>query len=135
MPKPVAYYAAAAAQARQREIQGTATQSEIDSAHKAKKFRNLNWIVLGAIRKNLDLHKSLSGKIDQMNRLYREYEKWIDSYEDRNGTRIGRALFRWHWKKMRLWIGLQDRLFIEQVLYDRGGFYRGLVSGFRPIDK
>lgn len=39
------------------------------------------------------------------------------------------------WKWMRLLIPLQVRLFMEQILWDRAGQWRQLVTGFRPVSE
>ncbi len=51
---------------------------------------------------------------------------WIHSYNDASH-------FQREWKWIRLWVPLQVRLFVEQVLWDMGGPWRKLVTGFRPI--
>ncbi len=47
----------------------------------------------------------------------------------------GARRFRKLWVRARLLVGLQSRLFIEQVLWELGGPFRDLVTGFRPVTK
>ena len=49
-------------------------------------------------------------------------------------TAMGPAAFAEHWKWARLALPLQTRLAAEQGLWDLGGDYRRLVSGFKPIE-
>lgn len=51
---------------------------------------------------------------------------WIRSYASPRA-------FQADWKWMRLMVPLQFRLLVEQVLWDLGGDWRKLVTGFRPI--
>ena len=52
--------------------------------------------------------------------------QWISTYPS--------ALnFGADWKWLRLEVPLQTRLFVEQVLWERGGEWRKLVTGFGPI--
>ena len=55
---------------------------------------------------------------------------WMDSYKTP-------FAFERDWKWLRLEVDLQTRLFVEQVLWDRGGVWKAMVSGFGPssIDK
>lgn len=45
----------------------------------------------------------------------------------------GAAAFLEDWKWIRLAIPLQVRLAVEQMLWDRGGDWRKLVTGFSPV--
>jgi hypothetical protein len=56
---------------------------------------------------------------------------WMDSYDT---CEEGRSAFRRLWKYARQLIDLQTRLLIEQYMYERRGWWRTLVSGFRPLD-
>lgn len=59
---------------------------------------------------------------------------WIESYAQ-PGVPEERAYatFRMHWIYYRLVIPLQLRLMVEQLLYERGYPWRGLVTGFNPV--
>ena len=48
-------------------------------------------------------------------------------------TRVGAKAFEREWKWARLVLPLQVRLAAEQGLWDLGGDYRRLVSGFKPL--
>lgn len=50
----------------------------------------------------------------------------LDSY-----TNVSEFMSDWKW--LRLLVPLQVRLFVEQILWDRGGRWRQLVTGFRPV--
>lgn len=41
--------------------------------------------------------------------------------------------FQADWKWARMILPLQVRLIVEQVLWDKGGHWRKMVTGFRPI--
>lgn len=88
---------------------------------------------LQVVRKLMTKTNRLTQKLDWMQQMAAQWKTWIEGYERLNGARIGFAAFRADWKYVRLWIDLQERLLVEQVLYDKGGYYRELVSGFRPI--
>ena len=47
----------------------------------------------------------------------------------------GSRRFRQFWVRARLLVGLQTRLFVEQVLWELGGPFRLLVTGFNPVTK
>lgn len=112
---------------------GTATESEIAKASRP----TLNKVNLQVQRSRADFGNPLftfSANLEAVRLIANEWKRFVDSYEDRNGPRIGKAAFKADWRWIRLRVGLQDRLLIEQVLYDKGGFYRTLVSGFRPLE-
>lgn len=73
--------------------------------------------------------KSLS--MSDAAKILRELEasarKWVDGYEKEF------AEFRAMWRKVRNAVPLQTRLMVEQILWEKGGTWRGLVSGFKPI--
>lgn len=61
--------------------------------------------------------------------------KWIDGYEQNYDVpEQGLEAFWVTWKVLRCWVPLQLRLAVEQVLYEKGGDWRRLVTGFRPIE-
>lgn len=60
-------------------------------------------------------------------------KKWLDGYVWQHGEEIGYYVFWYHWKIIRVWMPLQFRLAVEQVLYDRGYPWRNLVTGFGTI--
>ncbi len=43
--------------------------------------------------------------------------------------------FQEDWKWVRIAIPLQVRLIVEQILWDRGGSWKKLVTAFKPINK
>lgn len=47
----------------------------------------------------------------------------------------GPKAFEQDWKWARLVVPLQIRLMVEQVLWDRRGGWRDLVSGFKPVGR
>ncbi len=63
----------------------------------------------------------LRGLIGDANRI-------LDNYDSVAG-------FEEDWKWVRIAIPLQVRLIVEQILWDRGGRWRELVTGFKPIAK
>lgn len=74
----------------------------------------------------LDKALSMSDAHRIMKELMNSAEEWIDSYDSVNE-------FTAHWTTLRNGIPLQARLMVEQVLWKKGGVYRSLVSGFRPL--
>ncbi|MEO5351408.1 MAG: hypothetical protein H7836_17465 [Magnetococcus sp. YQC-3] len=58
---------------------------------------------------------------------------WIDGYEERNDPRVAILGFEYHWKLLRTFVPLQLRLAVEQVLWSKGGRWKSLITGFRPI--
>ena len=58
--------------------------------------------------------------------IARSVRSWMRSYRSAYH-------FQKEWKWIRLAVPLQLRLIVEQVLWDRGGDWRKLVTGFRPI--
>lgn len=58
---------------------------------------------------------------------------WIDGYIARNSPRVAILGFWYHWKIIRVWVSLQFRLAVEQVLYEKGDPWRQLVTGFGVV--
>lgn len=63
-----------------------------------------------------------------LDKVWRALNAWVDEYK---GNVLG---FQHDWVRARLFVPLQIRLAMEQILYERGGAYRTLVSGFGPAD-
>lgn len=63
-----------------------------------------------------------------------DIRRWIDGYEERNSPRVAFLGFQYHWKILRTFVPLQLRLAVEQALWSKGGDYRTLITGFRPIE-
>lgn len=74
----------------------------------------------------LDKALSMSDAHRIMKEVMNSAEEWIDTYKSFNE-------FSAHWATLRNGIPLQARLMVEQVLWKKGGSYRALVSGFRPL--
>lgn len=74
----------------------------------------------------LDRALSMSDAHRIMKEVMNSAEEWIDSIRSVNE-------FRAQWTTLRNGIPLQARLMVEQVLWKKGGAYRALVSGFRPL--
>lgn len=98
------------------------------------KYRNISLLALKTATSQIDNAHSVSAALNIATNQMNLIKSWINSYEERNGRDMGRYMFKEHWKVLRHWVSLQTRLAIEQVLWERGGFYRQLVSGFRPLD-
>ncbi len=58
--------------------------------------------------------------------MARAARKLVNSYR-------GPRAFEQDWKWLRLAVPLQVRLVVEQVLWDKRGGYRDLVTGFGPV--
>lgn len=111
------------------------TQAQINSV----KFKNVH---MGWFRtkmkwlRDISTLRAIDGYLADCAEIEREWKSWIDSYESYNRDvprRIILAAFTQHWKRLRLRLPLQDRLVIEQILWDKGAEWRELVTGFRPI--
>lgn len=90
------------------------------------------WVVL----ENWNKLQTIDYYISASRKLERFWKRWVDSYVKYNSDlpeKYIRDAFTRDWKALRLRLPLQDRLVVEQVLYDKGGWHRKLVSGFRPI--
>lgn len=72
---------------------------------------------------------SMSDAADILRELEASARKWVDGYDKAGGF----AEFRSMWRKVRNAVPLQTRLMVEQILWEKGGTWRGLVSGFKPI--
>lgn len=95
-------------------------------------------IVLWKAQKALTTATLLTWKVSEQLKLFTalraEIWEWIDSYEtNEKAPGEGFALFKRHWKLLRLGIGLQVRLLVEQILYDRGEPWSRLCTGFGSI--
>lgn len=129
MPKRPEYYEAVRQKTIGLERSATATEKEIREAKRPE----MNTRPLQILREALRKTNRLTQKLDYMQTMAASWRRWIEGYEALNGARIGRAAFRADWKWIRLWLDLQERLFVEQMLYEKGGFYRTLVTGFKPV--
>lgn len=58
--------------------------------------------------------------------IYAAAYRWVMSYDDFQQ-------FKLDWKVVRQALPLQVRLTVEQVLWNEGGRYRTLCSGFMPL--
>lgn len=77
----------------------------------------------------------VSEVVGQAETIQAELRGWIESYEEREYTPgLGFELFKYHWRILRVWVPLQLRLCVEQVLQDMGKPWNTLITGFRPID-
>lgn len=74
------------------------------------------------------------GMIELAESINADIRAWIDGYEQLNPPRLQVRGFRYHWKLLRTWVPLQFRLAVEQVLWEKGGPWRALVTGFGAID-
>lgn len=61
------------------------------------------------------------------------WREWINSYSAVYGTRYAFPRLKADWKVLRLMIGLQERLMIEQIFSDMGRPYSQFVTGFGAI--
>ena len=111
------------------------TQKDID----AVKYKNLSMAYLKAqwqLLEKLTGLETLSRYISHSAKIQREWKRWVDSYAKYNPDkpeRVVQAAFEQHWKVLRLRVPLQDRLVIEQILWEKGGWRAELVKGFYPI--
>lgn len=63
-----------------------------------------------------------------------QIQRWIDAFISRQiYPGAGFQAFRYEWKYIRLTLGLQERLLIEQVLYEYGKPWATLCTGFGPV--
>lgn len=95
-------------------------------------------IVLWKAQKAMSTATLITWKVSEQLKLFKALRKeiweWIDSYEtNEKSPGEGFALFKSQWKVLRLGIGLQVRLLVEQVLYDRGSPWSRLCTGFNAI--
>lgn len=70
--------------------------------------------------------------IKSMRTVRKDIVSWMDAYERVWGAELGFEVWYSDWKAIRLAVGLQFRLLVEQVCYDRGRPWRNAVTGFRP---
>ena len=66
------------------------------------------------------------GVVDEVRKNVRFLRKMIETYS-------GPREFEEDWKWVRLVVPLQLRLLVEQILWDKRGGWRDLVTGFRPV--
>ena len=60
--------------------------------------------------------------------------KWIEAFKSREVyPGAGFKAFKAEWKYTRLYMGLQSRLLVEQVLYEYGKPWSTLCTGFGPV--
>lgn len=125
-----------------RNARAAATDLEIATLLKDKetwrlvKYKNVSmgwfasqWKVLNAITSKM----VMAEYVKQSMLIQREWERFVDSFEERNRYALAVAGFIQIWKVLRLRLPLQDRLVVEQILWDKEGPWRQLVAGFRPI--
>ncbi|MBV6343699.1 hypothetical protein [Candidatus Magnetobacterium casense] len=62
-----------------------------------------------------------------------DIRNWVNGYEEKNDPRVAILGFAYHWKLLRTFVPLQLRLAVEQVLYEKGGSWQRLITGFRPL--
>ncbi len=74
--------------------------------------------------------KAIVATAEEINSMIRG---WIDGYEANNTPRVAVLGFEYHWKIIRVWVSLQFRLAVEQVLYEKGQPWSDLVTGFGPV--
>ena len=66
------------------------------------------------------------GVMDEVRKVVAIWRKTIESYS-------GPREFEADWKWLRLMVPLQVRLLVEQILWDKRGGWRDLVTGFGPV--
>ena len=66
------------------------------------------------------------GVVDEVRRAVEGLGKLIEGYQSPRE-------FEADWKWVRLVVPLQMRLMVEQILWDKKGGWRDLVTGFRPV--
>jgi len=66
--------------------------------------------------------------VDTMRAIAGDVQRWMDSDY---GDDVRRFASNWRW--VRMLISLQVRLIIEQILWDRGGDWRKMITGFLPM--
>ena len=66
------------------------------------------------------------GVVHEVRRMVTSLEKVIGGYS-------GPKEFEADWKWVRLMVPLQLRLLVEQILWDKRGGWRDLVTGFGPV--
>lgn len=57
--------------------------------------------------------------------IWSHLRAWVGEFENA-------AAFQRHWVRARLFVPLQIRLAMEQLLWELGGGYRNLITGFGP---
>jgi len=76
----------------------------------------------------------LSRKVGEAKHIYGMFEAWVKGYQElERYPGEGYGVFYSDWKKVRMWLSLQERLCVEQVLFDMGRPWRSLVTGFVPV--
>lgn len=81
----------------------------------------------------LDTSKTTTNLVDYVESINNQIERWIEGYEANNSPRLAWLGFQYHWKILRVWVPLQLRLAVEQVLYQKGEPWSSLVTGFKPV--
>ena len=66
------------------------------------------------------------GVVDAVRETVKQLKKLIEGYD-------GPKAFEADWKWIRLTVPLQFRLLVEQILWDKRGGWRDLVTGFGPV--
>lgn len=73
-------------------------------------------------------HGGTDHLMSHITKVWKLLNEWIDEYAG------DIAAWKRDWVRCRLFVPLQIRLAMEQVLYERGGEYRSLITGFGPAD-
>lgn len=97
------------------------------------RYKNINPLWMNLQMENATKSPLMSALLKIARDVRIEAYQWVTSYATRNGDDEGYLLFKQDWSIVRLVISLQARLMVEQVLWDLGGRYRELVTGFRPL--
>lgn len=88
-----------------------------------------------AMSKTMPLMGTVGKQLDLMTGIRADLWRWIDEYENREkAPGEGYELFKHQWKLLRLGVGLQARLLVEQILWDKGNPWRELITGFGAIE-
>lgn len=114
------------------EVLGPLPYKDIRLYAAAKAVKGLQDGLLGLSGAVLKVSEVLA----QVRMVRAELHGWISSYQKRERwPGEGFPLFREHWLVLRVWVPLQMRLCVEQILQDMGAPWNTLITGFRPISK
>lgn len=98
-------------------------------------YKNISLLSLNTVVEQMGKSPRVSDALSIGRGALKEIREWVRSYDERNSNKLRAWMaFVEDWKVLRLGVSLQVRLYVEQVLWDAGGKYRELVTGFRAID-